>query len=166
MEPLAGCNTCRTSTRERDKRVNVVLRCPDIHLSVGSSMVKRVSLGQRVMIKTLRQYPELNGQPGTVVEVAEKTCTEDENVRVAVRYTSSAGSSVPTPTMGVIMVEQVSTAVKQINVEPRNLAVVMKEEAGGTTRCYGTNRTPLGETAVECERCAQSTTDSRRHLAV
>ena len=72
VEPSAGCSTWQTSAREGDKRVNVVLRRPDIDLPVGSGMVERVSLGQRVMIKTLQQYPELNGQLGVVVREAER----------------------------------------------------------------------------------------------
>ena len=176
MEPSPGCCTWKTSAREGDERINVVLRCPNIDLPVGSGMVEQVSLGQRVMIKTLQQCPELNGQLGTVVKAAEETCTDAENVRVTVRYTSSAISSlhtpaldatggVPTPQLDATVVGQASTTWKQISVKPRNLAVVMTGERDGTSLCYGTNGTPLGESAVARERRAQSTTDSRRHLA-
>ena len=61
VAPPAGCTTWRTSAHQGDERVHVVLRSPNVDLPVGSAMVARVSLGQRVMITTLQQHPGLTG---------------------------------------------------------------------------------------------------------
>jgi hypothetical protein len=130
VAPPAGCTTWRTSAHKGEERVNVVLRNPNVDLPVGPVMVSRVALGQRVMITTLRQHPELTGQLGTVVQAVAITCTEAENARVVVSYTSNAVTKVTAPALDAEGLEQVntvaSTVVTQVSVKPRNLALVMK----------------------------------------
>jgi hypothetical protein len=99
VAPPAGCSTWRTSAHRGDERVSVVLRSPNVDLPVGPVMVARVALGQRVMITTLQQHPGLTGQLGTVVKAVEITCTEAENARVVVSYTSNAVTNVPAPAL-------------------------------------------------------------------
>ena len=168
VAPPTGCTTWQTSAHQGEERVHVALRSPNGDLPVGSVMVARVTLGQRVMITTLQQHPGLTGQLGTVTKAVEMTCTEAEDARVVVSYTSNAVTNVPAPALDAEGLERVntvaSTVVSQVSVKPRNLAIVMKEEVDGIVTCYGMSGTPLGEGAAVRESRAHSTTESRRLL--